>query len=398
MENKINPEQRIPPETVVTNDSPFSYGAVSPPIYQSSLFTFDSIESMDQRFRGETSNPLYSRVDNPTVFELEQKIAYLENGAVAKAFSSGMGAISNAVLSQLKSGDRIVCVRNVYPDTYRLFLKMFPRFDIQTEFVDGTDLEAMEKALPGARILYLESPTSIVFEQQNLTAMANLAKKYGVTSIIDNSWATPIFQQPLDYGIDMVVHSASKYISGHSDTVAGIVIGNKEIIQNMNDYIMPFLGAKLAPFEAWLLLRGLRTLPIRMKQHHKNGLSIAKKLIAHESVKNIFHPGFNENRFVAEKSGSLKGFSSLFSIELEKDIDVTMFCNHLKLFKLAVSWGGYESLVFPLEVGMRQEGSFVSSVDFGLSPQIVRLHIGLENIDDLESDLISAIEASRKNK
>ncbi len=381
--------QALSAETIVAHDAVFPWGAVAPPIYQTSLFTFSSVEAMVERFSGKTDDPIYSRADNPTVVEFEKKIARLEGAEAARAFSSGMGAISSSLLSQAKSGDRIVCVKHVYPDAYRLFLKLFPRLKIQVEFVDGTDLTAVERALPGARILYLESPTSVVFEEQNLPEIVALAKKYGVMTMMDNSWATPIFQKPLACGIDLVIHSASKYISGHSDTVAGVVAGDKKWIEDMNERVVPYLGAKLSPFEGWLLLRGMRTLPLRMKQHQENGLFIAKKLAEHESVAQVNHPGLS-----AQESPTLQGYSSLFSIELKEHVSIATFCNRLKLFKLGVSWGGYESLVFPMEVGVRQAGKHNSLVEFGVSPRIVRLHVGLEGVNELWEDLSDALKDS----
>ena len=178
----------------------------------------------------------------------------------------------------------MVCVRHCYPDAYRLFTTILPRFDIQVEFVDGRDVEAVERVLPGASALYLESPTSVVFETQDLARLAAAARAQGAVSIADNSWASPIFQRPLAHGVDLVVHSASKYLGGHSDVVAGVVCGRRELIERIDPAIFPLLGAKLAPFEGWLLVRGLRTLPLRMRRHQESGLAIAKRLAGHPRV------------------------------------------------------------------------------------------------------------------
>ncbi|MGI9262797.1 MAG: PLP-dependent transferase, partial [Woeseiaceae bacterium] len=205
-------------DTLLVHDERHAEGAVAPPIYQTSLFTFDSYQAMVDRFRGDSAQPVYSRVDNPTVSVLLDKMCELEGGEKALAFSSGMAAISNAVLGLVETGDHIVCVKHCYPDTYRLLQVICARFGVTAEFIDGTDNAAIEQALPRAKLLYLESPTTWLFEEQDLSAIATLARKAGVTTIIDNSWATPIFQKPLEAGIDLVAHSASKYISGHSDT------------------------------------------------------------------------------------------------------------------------------------------------------------------------------------
>jgi cystathionine beta-lyase/cystathionine gamma-synthase len=215
------------PATLVAHDPDIAGGPMAPPIQQTSLFTFRNVAEMQATFAGQRAQPLYSRVGNPTVRLFEDKVAALEGGEAARAFASGMAAISSAILAHVAAGERIVCVRNVYPDTYRLLRKLLPRLGIEARFVDGRDLEALDAALEGARLLYLESPTSLVFDVHDLAAQAALARDHGVTTICDNSWATPIHQRPLAQGVDMVVHSASKYLSGHSDTVAGIVVGSK---------------------------------------------------------------------------------------------------------------------------------------------------------------------------
>ena len=371
---------------MLVHDERHSKGAIVTPIYQTSLFSFDSYQSMVDRFRGDTDQSVYSRVGNPTVSVLLDKICQLEQGEAAAAFSSGMAAISNAILSLVKSGDRIVCVKDVYPDAYRLLRGLCARFGIIAEFVDGSDLVAIEATLPGARLLYLESPNSWLMQEQDLVAIAKLARANGVTTIVDNSWASPIFQKPLQSGIDLVVHSASKYISGHSDTVAGLLVGSRSLIETMNAEVTPYLGAKLSAQEAALLLRGLRTLPLRMQRHQESGLMIAERLSQHARVKRVFHPG------LARKDYSLlRGYGGLFSIELAGGVDIPAFCDALSVFRLGVSWGGYESLVMPAEVSINQAGEHNSAVDFGVSPRMIRLFVGLENPEDLWTDLSQAL-------
>jgi cystathionine beta-lyase/cystathionine gamma-synthase len=374
-------------DSKIVHDRRYEAGAVAPPIYQTSLFTFADYEEMEARFKGMTTRPIYSRGDNPTVMELEGKVAELEGAEVARGFSSGMGAISAAILSQVKAGDRIVCVRHVYPDTYRFLERLLPRFDIKTQYVDGRDVDAVAAALPGARLLYLENPTSMVFDMQDLPRMAELARAHKVTTIIDNSWATPLNQQPIKHGIDMVVHSASKYISGHSDTVAGLLATSRARMAEVTDLSYPFLGAKLAPFEAWLLLRGLRTLPIRLKRHAETAEVLIAKLRAHPLVVKVHRPE-------VEKSRTLKAMSGLFSFELAPQVDVKRFCNALRLVRLGVSWGGHESLMVPALISSQQSGAANSIRDFGVPPQTVRLYVGLEAADDLWRDLSGAFSAA----
>jgi cystathionine beta-lyase/cystathionine gamma-synthase len=277
-------------------------------------------------------------------------------------------------------------VRNVYPDTYRLLKGLCAKFKILVDFVEGTDLPAIEAALPGARLLYLESPSTWIMEEQDLAAIASMARAAGVTTIADNSWASPIFQKPLQLGIDLVIHSATKYISGHSDAVAGLLVGNRDFIDRMNLEVTPYLGAKLSAHEAALLLRGLRTLPLRMARHHKSGLVIAERLSQHASVRQVFHPGLVRSEF-----STLRGYGGLFSFEIDDRIDIPSFCDALRVFRLGVSWGGHESLVMPALVSINQAGEHSAAIDFGISPRMIRLFVGLEDPEDLWSDLSKAL-------
>jgi len=378
--------------TIVAHDPRFAEGAVVPPLYQTSLFTFESYAHMRETFAGRTGQSVYSRVGNPTTAVFEDKLARLEGAEAARAFGSGMAAISGAVLSQVRSGDRVVCVRHVYPDAYRFFEVLLPRMGVRVEYVDGRDADAVGRALPGARLLYLESPTSWVFETQDLGRITALARREGVTTIIDNSWASPIFQRPLAHGVDLVLHSASKYLGGHSDTVAGVVAGSAELIGQINRTILPYLGAKLAPFEGWLLVRGMRTLEIRMRAHERSAISVAKALRGHPAVVRVLHPALDGTVDGTQLTGS----SGLFSLELDGSIDVPRFCDALRLFKLGVSWGGHESLVMPAAVVHEQAAVGPNSaIDFGVGPRIVRLHVGLEATGDLIDDLTRALAAAK---
>lgn len=365
--------------------------AAAPPVFQTSLFTFGNFEEMAAVYAGRSHRLIYSRGDNPTVMEFEQSMAALDGAEKARGFSSGMGAIAATVLTFVSSGDRIVTIRNVYSDAYRMFELMLSRFGIKTDYVDGSDPEAVAAALPGAKLLYLESPSSMVFELQDIALLAKMAREKGIISIIDNSWATPVFQRPFVHGVDLVIHAASKYLGGHSDTVAGIVSGRAAHIDAINAGTYPFLGAKLSPLEAWLLLRGLRTLSLRLPHHMKSGLAIAERLRAHPSVERLYHPFYSNHPGKA----FLSGYSSLFSFEVKDGIDVCRFVNSLRLFRLGVSWGGPESLVVPAlaPLQMPEPSSFTR---FGVSPRLIRLHIGLEDPEALWEDLAEAFEKARR--
>jgi len=370
----------------VAHDEDHAFEAVVPPIVQTSLFTFSSFEDMARTYAGERQRMVYSRVGNPTVQAFEEKIALLEHADEAIGFASGMAAISSTVMAFVQPGDRIVAVRHLYPDAYRLFETMLKRFQVSVTYVDGRDEMAVEAALPGARLFYMESPTSWLMEAHDVGALAALARRHGVMSMIDNSWASPIFQQPIRLGVDLVLHSASKYIGGHSDTVAGVVAGRADLIRAIRQGVLPYLGAKLAPFEAWLLLRGLRTLPTRMKAHEAAGLAIAGRLAAHPRVRKLHHPGLG-NRLPP----GLSGTSGLFSFEFDDSVDIPRFCDSLELFKLGVSWGGHESLIVPALITRVQKAGPNSALDFGVGERVVRLHVGLEGIEALWGDIDRAI-------
>jgi cystathionine beta-lyase/cystathionine gamma-synthase len=377
---------------IVCDDAPHEHDPVVGPIYQTSLFTFKDFDTMRRAFAGERQGYVYSRVGNPTAHDFERRIAALEGAEAARGFASGMGAISATVLSIVQAGDRIVAVRHCYGDAYRFFEKLLPRFGVTVEYVDGSDADAVEAALPGAKMLYLESPTSMVFDLQDIPRLAAAAKAQGVVTVIDNSWATPIFQKPHTQGIDLVLHSASKYIGGHSDVVAGVVAGSAAMIARINELTHPFLGAKLAPVDAFLLTRGLRTLPLRLKQHMDSTLTITSRLIQHPNVTIVHHPAYSNHPGRA----TLMGYTGLFTFEVDDRIDVARFSDALRFFRLGVSWGGHESLIVPVAASLAQTPGVNSFERFGVSPRAIRLHVGLEDVETLWSDLEQALANSHK--
>ena len=374
--------------TVAHDDGNYAE-AVVPPIFQTSLFTFADYDDMIASYRGEKVRPIYTRGLNPTVRMFEEMLAKLEGAEDALGFASGMAAISSAVLSFVEPGDRIVAVRHVYPDAFRLFGTILKKLRVEVTYVDGRDEEEVARALPGAKLFYMESPTSWVMEAHDVGSLAALARRHGVVTMIDNSWASPIFQQPIKLGVDLVIHSASKYLGGHSDVVSGVVAGSKEMISRIKAEAYPYLGAKMSPFDAWLLIRGLRTLPIRMKAHEASALEIARRLQDHALVEQVCHPGL-ANRL----PDGLNGTSGLFSFIFREGVDIRAFADRLALFKLGVSWGGHESLVVPGEVVLQQKAQPNSAHAFGIDARSVRLHVGLEGTEALWGDIEAAIAAA----
>lgn len=363
-------------------------GSITPPIVQTSLFAFASFAEFEARMDGSSDAPMYTRVQNPTVAAFEAMMATAEGGEAAVGFASGMGAISAALMAFLRPGDRVACVEHVYPDSYRFMERILRPFGIETTYHPLKDFEDNPDLLKGVKVAFLESPTSVVFQTLNLPKVAAHAKRHGVVTMIDNSWASPVFQRPLELGIDIVIHSASKYISGHSDTVAGVVVASKDHIAKLRDLSLPLFGAKLAPFEAWLLIRGLRTLVPRMRQHQETANLFVDRLSALSCVRRVNSPGANS-------TPGLTGRSGLFSVEFDDSIDIAKLSDAVKLFRLGVSWGGFESLILPAKVGLAQAGEFNSMRKFGVPAQLVRLSLGLEAAEDLWADMEAAIRSSQ---
>lgn len=370
----------------------FSYSPVSIPIYETSIFSFESFEQFQESLLSEFDAHLYTRGKNPTVEVLEKKIAALEKAESAKLFSSGIAAVSAATMAFLKNGDHVVCVKDAYGWTNRLFSQYLNRFGVEVTFVDGKNPDDFIKSTKSnTKLFFLESPTTFTFQLQDLSAIAEFAKDKNIKTVIDNTWATPLFQNPIELGIDVVVHSASKYIGGHSDVVAGIVAGNERDIRYIFNTEFMNIGAAPGPFEAWLLLRGLRTIHVRMQKHMENTLKIVDFLKTVKEVEDIYYPLYEKHPQYELAKKQMRGGSGLLSIKLRVDSieKIIKFTNALKIFRKAVSWGGYESLVMPYAATNRE----------GLTEKnkIVRLHIGLENSEILIEDLQQAFFAMKKS-
>lgn len=361
----------------------------SAPIVQTSLFSFPSLEALNEAFRSESRSHVYTRGQNPTVEELERKLAMLERGERCKAFASGMAAISAAFFGLLKSGDHIVFLNQTYGPTLQL-AHQFERFDVEHDVVLDLDPQALEAAIrPETRMIWVESPGTMTFRVVDLKRVARVGRERGVLTAIDNTWATPLLQKPLDLGFDLVMHTATKYIGGHSDVVAGALITTAERMETIFRRAFLLQGGVLGPWDAWLLLRGLRTLPSRLRQHESSALDLARALAGHPAINEIHHPAFGDGADLAARQ--MSGHSGVFSFTLKDDRweTVCRVVDALRWFRIGVSWGGVESLV----MAPKPMPSSSTRKKQNLPPGLIRLSVGLEDPEALREDLFQALDA-----
>ncbi len=367
------------------------FNAVSPPIIQSSNFAFPSLEQFRKDVTDELANHIYTRGNNPTVEILRKKLAALEGADDALVVSSGAGATAMAMLANLKSGDHVICVKNPYSWTKNLLLNFLPRFGVSHTFVDGTEVANIEAAIqPNTTFLYLESPNTMTFELQDLSACAALAKAHGIVTMIDNSNCSPLFQRPIEYGIDIVMHTGTKYLNGHSDVVCGVICASHEMIRKIFQTEIMTLGNITSPHDAWLIIRGLRTLELRVQRSFESAMKIAKWLETHPKVERVlfpFLPSFPQFSLAQKQMAGCGGLITIF-LKTDSMAQVEAFFNRLKRFLFAVSWGGHESLLVPMAAFYNVPGRDDPPYPFTL----VRLYIGLEDPDWLMEDLAQALD------
>ncbi len=368
-------------------------GAVSMPIYQSSTFAFRSAEHGEKLFTGEEEGYIYSRLSNPTIDALQREMAFLEKGEAALAFGSGMAASTATVLGFCHSGDSVMCTKVVYGGTYALFAHIFPRLGIETIFVDGTKLDEIEAAVkPNTKLLFVETPANPTLDIVDIEGCMAIARRHNMALAVDNTFATPYYQQPLTFGADLVVHSATKYISGHGDCVAGLVVSNKEIIQQIHDDIMVDMGAIISPFNAWLLLRGLKTLPVRMDRHSANAMRVAQFLSFHPKVEQVYYPGLSIHPQYELAKKQMANFGGMVSFDLKADPDqIYRFQDALELCTLAVSLGDCDTLVCHPASTTHSTYSPEELKDARINRKLVRISVGIEDPKDIIDDLHQAL-------
>lgn len=372
------------------------YGAVAPPIFQSVNFCFKNVGEMREKLKTELEVPFYTRGYNPTVAILRKKIAALEGAEDALIFSSGSAAVAAAVMSVVNAGDHVICVNKPYSWTNTLLSKYLSKYNVGLTFVDGREVSNFEKAIRAeTKLIFIESPNSLTFELQDIEAIAKLAREKNITTICDNSYNSPLNQGPITMGIDLVVHSGTKYLNGHSDVVAGVVCGKHDHIMKMFAEEYMTMGGVISPHDAWLMLRGLRTLELRVNRSAGSATKIAEMLGAHPKINKVYYPFSKNNPQLALAKKQMKQGGGMFSIELKADdvLQVEKFCDALKCFLIATSWGGYESLIFPM-CALAKSKSFAREGPFGEDPlpfNLVRLYIGLEDEKSLIADLEQAL-------
>ncbi len=393
---------RRPPgfETICAHlgEDPARYeGAVVPPIFQNSLFTSPDSQTWANRSAQGSGVYDYTRVANPTTDILQTKLAALERTEAARCFGSGNAAVTAAILHSVRAGDHLVAVDTIYGPTRAFLTSYVNQLGVETTFVPGTETEQFAEAIrPNTRLIYLESPSSLVFNLQDLRAVAALARERGITTVVDNSWASPYFQNPVELGIDLVVHSATKYLGGHSDLVAGVVMGPRAHLEPLARWEGALLGGILDPFAAWLMLRGLRTLALRMERHQSSALAVARYLEQHPRIARVHYPGLPSHPQHALAQSQMRGASGLLSFELKEGTRESAYrvVDRLRYFGIGVSWGGFESLAIPIGFPQGPGGPIhlpgvtvpADRVHWG-----ARLHVGLETVDDLLEDLEEAL-------
>lgn len=366
------------------------YGSVAPPIFQTTNFCFKNVAEMREKLTKELENPFYTRGYNPTVATLRKKLAALEKAEDALVFSSGSAAVAAAVMSVVKGGDHVLCVQKPYSWTNNLITKYLAKYGVTHTFVSGGEAEDFEKAIQtNTRLIYLESPNSLTFEMQDIEGIVKIAKQKNITTIIDNSYNSPLNQNPIEMGADIVLHSGSKYINGHSDVVCGVVCSTKERIMKMFAEEYMTIGSIISPQDAALILRGLRTLELRVNKSADSTKKVAEFLEKHPKIKQLNYPFASNNPQLHLAKKQMKQGGGLLSIAIDAkdEAAVERFCDNLKLFLMATSWGGYESLIFPM-CALAASKSFENPLPWNL----VRLYIGLEDPELLIEDLKQALE------
>jgi cystathionine beta-lyase/cystathionine gamma-synthase len=382
---KLKPDARFDTICLHAGQEPdASTGAIITPIYQTSTYVQESL-GVHKGFE-------YARTQNPTRFALERNIAAMEGGRAGFAFASGMAAI-NAVLSLLKSGDHVVVSDNVYGGTFRLFERVLTRYQLSFTYVDTGDEAATARAFTAStRLLFVETPSNPVMRLTDLRTAADLAHAHHAKLVVDNTFASPYIQRPIELGADLVAHSTTKYLNGHSDSVGGIVVATRDDDIEWLKFVQNAAGAILSPFDSWLVLRGTKTLPVRMRQHSATGLALASLLHDHPKVRHVYYPGLPSHPQHALAARQMRGFGGMLSFDLGSLEAAKRGLNSVKLMALAESLGGVETLISHPATMTHASVPAEKRQALGITDGLVRISAGLEDLDDLKEDLTQALD------
>lgn len=364
--------------------------ALNPPIYQTSTFVFDDIDHVEKVMSFQSDDYVYTRGNNPTLRLFENRMAVLEGGKGAVAFASGMAAISSVMFSFLKPGDNIIIHRTLYGSSYGVATKLLAKYNINHKIADLTELDTLEKSIDkNTKLIYFETPSNPDLSLIDIEAVVKIANAKGIKVVVDNTFGTPYFQNPLELGVDVVVHSATKYLSGHGDVVAGVAISKDiDYINSLKFEYMCEFGGVMSPFNAWLLLRGLKTLGLRMREHEKNAKQVAEFLNNHPKVRRTMYPGLVDFKGHEIAKKQMRGFGAMIAFEIDGDLeDAKKFVESVELAQLAVSLGDCETLI-ELPAAMTHRDYPTEELEqFGLTESMIRISIGLEDVEDIIDDL-----------
>ena len=368
-------------------------GPLIPPIYQNSTFQFETAEECVNAFTDEDSGYVYTRWGNPTQSVLESKIAVLEGGEAALATASGMAAVSTALLTLLAHGDHVVAMDSLYSGSYNILNEDLRRMGVDTTFVDATDADAVERSIqPNTKAIYIESPVNPTLKLVDIAACAEIAKAHGVTSVIDNTFATPCGQQPISLGVDVVVHSMTKYLSGNGTVVAGAIVGSKAFIDSAKKGALRNFGGVISPFNAWLTLHGIATLPLRFGRHCANARALAEFLENHSAVGRVHYPGLPSHPQHALAKQQMNDFGGMVSFELKGGVEAgETLVNRVELCALAVSLGDVRTLICHPASTTHSQVSPEARRRAGITDGLVRVSVGLEEVEDIIADLDQAL-------
>lgn len=366
-------------------------GSITTPIYQTSPFEFKSVQHGARIMSGEKKGYVYSRGLNPTTEVLEEKIANLEGGEAALAQTTGMAAISTAILTSVSSGDHIIADEVLYGSTYGLFVDL-SKFGIDVSFIDTSEIQNVEEAFrPETKLVFLETPANPTNKITDIERVSKITHERGAKVFVDNTYMTPYFQQPLKLGADVVLHSATKYLNGHGDTLGGIIVGPSEFITSARHTVKNFGGA-ISPFSSWLIIRGIKTLGVRMDRHNENAMSVARFLSGHKKIDRVIYPGLKDHPGHKIARKQMSGYGGMIAVILKRAKDVPVFLDNLKLCTLAVSLGETGTLIqHPASMthGLMPRAKKIES---GIVDELVRLSTGIENVNDIIDDLDQALE------